>query len=62
MESIHLGMLIVGVIFGIGVIELVMWIVVVIRNPGWDYLRPDLSPHVTPAPPEDLGTSRATVS
>lgn len=47
MESIGLGTLIVGVICGIGMIELIMWIVVVIRHPGYDYLLPDLVPSLS---------------
>ena len=42
MESIDLGTLIVGAVIGVGVIELIIWILVVIRDPGYDYLRPDL--------------------
>jgi hypothetical protein len=42
MESIDLGTLIVGAICGIGIIELIMWILVVIKHPGYDYLLPDL--------------------
>jgi hypothetical protein len=42
MESIDLGTLIVGAICAIGMIELIMWILAVIRHPGYDYLLPDL--------------------
>jgi hypothetical protein len=42
MDSVNLGMLLVGGIGAIGLIELIMWIVVVVRNPGLDYLRPGL--------------------
>lgn len=39
MESISLATLIVGAICGIGMIELIMWIVVVIKHPGCDSFR-----------------------
>jgi len=42
MESIDLGTLIVGAVIGVGVIALIIWILVLIRHPGYDYLRPDL--------------------
>lgn len=43
MEHLDLGTLIVMGLCGIGLIQLVMWIVVMIRHPGLDDLRPDLS-------------------
>jgi len=42
-EDIDLATLIVGAVIGVGVIELIVWILVVIRHPGYDYLRPDLA-------------------
>ena len=42
MESIDLGTLIVAGLCGIGLIQLIMWIVVMIRYPGLDDLRLDL--------------------
>jgi hypothetical protein len=42
MENIDLGTLIVGGICSIGMIQLIMWIVVVIKHHGYDYLQPDL--------------------
>ncbi len=51
MEGIDVGLVIVGAISGIGIIQLIMWIVVVIRHPG--YLRADLILPTTPAPKEE---------
>jgi hypothetical protein len=48
MEDIDVGLLIVGAISGIGIIQLIMWIVVVIRHPG--YLKADLILPTIPAP------------
>jgi hypothetical protein len=42
MGNIDLGTLIVGAICSIGMIQLITWIVVVIKYPGCDYLRPDV--------------------
>ena len=42
MESTELATLIVVAVGGIGMIELIMWLVVVIRHPGFDDLRPGL--------------------
>jgi hypothetical protein len=56
MESMDLATLIVGVICGIGIIEFIMWIVVVIRHPGYDYLRPDLMEESTPSQAETPDT------
>lgn len=42
MENMDLGSLIVGAICGIGMIQLIMWIVVVIKHHGYDYLQLDL--------------------
>jgi hypothetical protein len=42
MDSVNLGMLVVGAIGAIGLIELIIWIVVVVRDPGLDYFRLDL--------------------
>lgn len=39
MESINLATLIVGAICVIGMIELIMWIVVVIKHPGCESFR-----------------------
>ena len=46
MENMDLGVLIVAGLCGIGLIQLIMWIVVMIQHPGFDELRLDLSePH-----------------
>ena len=46
MEHMDLGTLIVAGLCGIGLIQLVMWIVLMIRYPGLDDFRFDLSePH-----------------
>jgi len=50
MGNIDLGSLMVGAVCGVGMIELIMWIVVVIRHPGYDYLRPDLVPAASTQP------------
>jgi len=42
MDNVNLGMLIVVSIGVVWVIQLITWTVVVIRDPGFDYLRPDL--------------------
>ena len=42
MGNIDLGTLITGAICSIGMIQLITWIVVVIKHPGFDYLQPDL--------------------
>lgn len=61
MESIDLATLIVGSVIGIGVIELIIWILVVIRHPGYDYLRPDLV-HPASTQPSIAGNSQGTRS
>ena len=48
MDSASLGMLIVGAIIVIGLIQLCAWIVMIIKHPSFDYMRPDLQP-TTPA-------------
>jgi hypothetical protein len=46
MENMDRGVLIVAGPCGIELIQLIMWIVVMIRHPGFDELRLDLSePH-----------------
>ena len=57
MGSLEPAMLILGVIGAIGAIELLIWIVVIIRNPGFDELRTDLTPNAPPHTPEYPGTS-----
>lgn len=42
MENVDLGTLIVAGLCGFGLIQLIMWIVVMIRDPGLDDLRLDL--------------------
>jgi hypothetical protein len=42
MGNIDLGTLIVGAICSIGIIQLIAWIVMVIKHPGFDYFQPDL--------------------
>jgi len=49
MDGASLGMLIVGSITVIGLIQLLAWIVTIIKNPSFDYMRPELKP----APPAD---------
>ncbi len=61
MESIDLATLIVGSVIGIGVIELIIWILVVIRHPGYDYLRPDLV-QTASTQPGVAGSSQGTRS
>lgn len=43
MENIDLGTLIMAGLCGVGLIQAIMWIVVMIRHPGLDGLRLDLS-------------------
>lgn len=62
MENIDLGTLITGAVCGVGIIELIIWIVVVIRNPGYDFLRPEIVPNVTSNALENPNASRAVVS
>ncbi len=50
MGNIDLTTLIVGTVCGVGVIEFIMWIIVVIRHPGYDYLRPDPVPVASTLP------------
>ena len=46
MENMDLGALIVAGLCSIGLIQPIIWIVVMIRHPGFDELRLDLSePH-----------------
>jgi hypothetical protein len=61
MESIDLATLIVGTVIGVGVIELIIWILVVIKHPGYDYLRPDLVQTVS-TQPSIAGSSQGTRS
>lgn len=42
MENMDLGTLIAAGLCAIGLIQLIMWIVVMIRHPGFDELRLDL--------------------
>lgn len=56
MGNIDLASLLVGVVCGVGMVELIMWTLVVIRHPGYDYLRLDLGPNTTSNPPEESGT------
>ena len=42
MENIDLGTMIVGAICSIGMIQIITWIVVLIKHPGYDYIRPEL--------------------
>jgi len=39
MDSLTLGLLIIGSISAIGFLQLIVWTVVVIRNPSLDFLR-----------------------
>lgn len=54
MENMDLGTLIVAGICGIGLIQLVMWIVVMIRHPGFNDLRLDLV-KAAPSPSSEIG-------
>jgi hypothetical protein len=49
MDGTSLGVLIVGSITVIGLIQLCAWTVIIIKNPSFDYMRPE----VKPAPPAD---------
>ena len=62
MSSLEPAMLVLGIIGELGIIELIMWLVVIIRHPGFDDLRPDLNPHATSTQPEESGTSRTVMS
>jgi len=42
MDNVNLGVLIVASIGIVWVIQLITWTVVVIRDPSFDYLRPEL--------------------
>jgi hypothetical protein len=42
MNNMDLGALIVAGLCGVGLMQLIMWIVVMIRHPGFDDLRLDL--------------------
>ena len=46
-----------GVIGAIGIIELLIWLVVIIRDPGFDDLRPDLISSAPPATPGESSKS-----
>jgi hypothetical protein len=59
MGNMDLGMLIVAGLCGIGLIQLIMWIVVIIRHPGCDDLRLDQS-RDTPTQPNR--SERATTT
>ena len=61
MEDMGLGALILVGIFGIGLIQLLMWLVVMIRHPGWDELRLDLVKAV-PSPSSEGGKKSGTQS
>jgi hypothetical protein len=61
MDSVNLGMLIVGAIGAIGLIEFIIWIVVVVRNPGLDYFRSSLV-QAASAQPSVAGTSQGSHS
>ena len=61
MESTGLATLIVVTIGGIGMIELIMWLVVIIRHPGFDDLRPGLV-QAASTQPKIAGGSHGTQS
>jgi len=50
MEHMDLGALIISGICGIGLIQLVMWLIVIIRHPGFGDLRFDMSDAATTQP------------
>jgi hypothetical protein len=52
MENMDLGRLITAGLCGIGLIQLIMWVVLIIRHPGLDELRLDLV-EVTPTKSSD---------
>ena len=41
MDSLTLGLLIIGSIGAIGLLQLIAWTVVVVRNPNFDFLQPE---------------------
>ncbi len=58
MENMELGTLIVAGLCGVGLIQLIMWIVVMIQLPGFDDLRLDLSDATPTQPNEGEGAAR----
>jgi len=50
MEAIDLATLIVGGVIGVGVIELIIWLVVILRHPGFDDFRPGPVPAASTQP------------
>jgi hypothetical protein len=61
MEHMDLGALIVAGICGIGLIQLIMWIVVIFRHPGFGDLRLDLVKDA-PSPSGKRGGTSGTQS
>lgn len=53
MENIDLGTLIIAGICGIGLIQLIMWSVVMIRHPGFGDVRLDMREAATTQPNRD---------
>lgn len=62
MDSSEPVMFVLGVVGAIGVFELLIWIVVIIRDPGFDGLRHDHIPNTTPTAPEGPEKSRTVMS
>lgn len=66
MENMDLGTLIVAGLCGIGLIQFIMWIVVMIRHPGCDDLRLDLFKAASPrssetnAPPQGADDDKSS--
>ncbi|HKC94822.1 MAG TPA: hypothetical protein VKB81_12480 [Nitrospira sp.] len=52
MGNIDLASLIVGVVGGIAITQLVMWVLVMVRHPGFEWLRPDAPFSPTSLPPD----------
>lgn len=59
MENMDLGTLIMAGLYGIGLIQLIMWIIVMIRHPGFDELRLDLRETAHARLPEDESAATA---
>ena len=60
MGNIDLASLIVGVVAGVGMTQLVMWVLAIVRHPGFDYLKLDAPFSPTSIPPGS-GRQKPTV-
>ena len=61
MESLGLATLIVGAVSAIALIEFIMWLVIIIKHPGFDDLRPSFDQPAS-TPPGIAGSSRESRS